>query len=91
MGKIEENLEALRDRLADLSNRADDSRENLKSLDKVRGAEDLRRRLVASLTQATTESDAVARQLGLASEALVTARQKLQDALKDITLPASPT
>jgi outer membrane protein OmpA-like peptidoglycan-associated protein len=91
MGKIEENLEALRDRLAELSNRADDSRENLKSLDKVRGAEDLRRRLVASLTQATTESDAVARQLGLASEALVTARQKLQDALKDITLPASPT
>jgi outer membrane protein OmpA-like peptidoglycan-associated protein len=91
MGKIEENLEALRERLADLSNRADDSRQNLASLDKVRGADDLRRRLVASLTQSTAESDAVARQLGLASEALVTARQKLQDALKDITLAASPT
>jgi outer membrane protein OmpA-like peptidoglycan-associated protein len=90
MGKIEENVDALRERLADLSNRADDVRENLKSLDKVRGTDDLRRRLVASLTHATTESDAVARQLGLASEALATARQKLHDALKDITLGAAP-
>ena len=86
MGKIEENVDALRERLADLSNRADDSRENLKSLDKVRGADDLRRRLVASLTQLTTESDGVARQLGLQSEALANARQKLHDALKDVTL-----
>jgi outer membrane protein OmpA-like peptidoglycan-associated protein len=90
MGKIEENVEALRERLADLSSRADDVRENLKSLDRVRGTDDLRRRLVASLTHATTESDAVARQLGLASEALATARQKLHDALKDITLGAAP-
>lgn len=89
MGKFEENVDALRERLADLSNRADDTRENLKSVDKVRGADDLRRRLVASLTQLTTESDGVARQLGLASEALAAARQKLHDALKDVTLEAT--
>lgn len=89
MARLEENVEALRERLADLSNRADDTRENLKSLDKVRSAEGLRRRLVASLTQLTTESDGVARQLGLASEALSTARQKLHDALKDVTLEPS--
>jgi len=86
MGKTEENLDALRERLADLSPRADDIRENLKALDKVKNAEDLKRRLVASLTQVTTESDALAKKLGLESESLATARAKLQDALKDINL-----
>ena len=89
MGKIEENVETLRERLGDLSSRADDARENLKSLEKVRGADDLRRRLVASLTQLTIESDAVAKKLGLESEALANARTKLHDALKEITLDAT--
>ncbi|HUS33356.1 MAG TPA: OmpA family protein [Kofleriaceae bacterium] len=86
MGKIEESLEALRDRLADLTPRADDIRENLKAIEKVRGSDDLRRRLVASLTQVTTESDAIAKKLGLESESLANARTKLQDALRDISL-----
>jgi outer membrane protein OmpA-like peptidoglycan-associated protein len=86
MGKIEESLEALRNRLADLTPRADDIRENLKALEKVKNADDLRRRLVASLTQVTTESDAIAKKLGLESESLATARTKLQDALRDINL-----
>lgn len=89
MGKLEESLEALRDQLADLSPRADDIRENLKALEKVKNADDLRRRLLASLTQVTTESDAIAKKLGLESEALATARTKLQDALRDVNLDAS--
>jgi outer membrane protein OmpA-like peptidoglycan-associated protein len=86
MGKVEESLEALRNRLADLTPRADDIRENLKALEKVKNADDLRRRLVASLTQVTTESDAIAKKLGLESESLANARTKLQDALRDINL-----
>jgi outer membrane protein OmpA-like peptidoglycan-associated protein len=88
MGKIEESLESLRDRLADIAPRADDIRENIKALEKVRNADDLRRRLVASLTQVTTESDAIAKKLGLESESLATARTKLQDALREINLDA---
>ena len=52
----------------------------------MKNAGDLRRRLVASLTQVTTESDAIAKKLGLESESLANARTKLQDALRDINL-----
>jgi hypothetical protein len=42
------------------------------------------------LTQVTTESDALARKLGADSEALATARNKLQDSLREITLEETP-
>jgi outer membrane protein OmpA-like peptidoglycan-associated protein len=90
MGTLEEDLETLRTRLADASDRADDIRENLKTVDKVRGADDLRRRLVASLSQATAESDALAKKLGLESEALASARQKLADSLRELNLAETP-
>jgi hypothetical protein len=90
MGVIEEGLEGLRDRLDDFGARGDELRENLKALDKVKGADDLRKRLIASLTQLTTESDALARKLGTDSEALATARGKLQESLRDITLDPAP-
>ncbi len=90
MGTIEENLDALRTRLADATSRADDVRENLATVDKVRGADDLRRRLLASLTQATAESDGLAKKLGLESEALATARQKLQESLRELSLDETP-
>jgi outer membrane protein OmpA-like peptidoglycan-associated protein len=86
MGALEESIEAHRSRLLDLADRAGELRENLKSLDKVRGADDVKRKLVASLSQLTTESDAIARKLGLDSEALATARSKLQDSLRELTL-----
>jgi outer membrane protein OmpA-like peptidoglycan-associated protein len=86
MGKTEEALEDLRTRIADLSGRADEIRENIKSIDKVRGADPLRRKLVASLTAVMTEADTLARQLGAQAEALATARNKLQDTLRDINL-----
>ncbi|HEX5063159.1 MAG TPA: OmpA family protein [Kofleriaceae bacterium] len=86
MGKIEEGLDGLRERIVDLSERADEIRENIRALDKVRGADPLRKKLVASLTAVTTEADALARKLGGESEALATARNKLQDALREINL-----
>lgn len=86
MGTLEDGLEELRTKLADLAQHADELRENLRALDKVRGADALRKQLVASLTAATTESDAVARELGAQSEALASARTQLQDALRDISL-----
>jgi outer membrane protein OmpA-like peptidoglycan-associated protein len=86
MGKSEEALEQLRDRLSELSQRADELRENLKALDKVKGADALRKKLVASLTTVTTEADGVAKRLGAESEALATARNKLQDSLREINL-----
>jgi hypothetical protein len=86
MGKIEEGLEGLRVRISDLSQRADELRENLKALEKVRGADALRKKLVTSLTAVTTEADAVARKLGGESEALAEARNKLQESLREISL-----
>src|SRR5262249_5106156 len=69
MGKSEEALEELRDRIGELSQRADELRENLKALEKVKGADALRKKLVASLTTVTTEADTLAKKLGTESEA----------------------
>ncbi len=86
MGSYEETIEAARTRLSDIAQRADEVRENLKALATVRGADDVRKKLLASLAQLTTESDAQAKQLGIASEALATARNKLQDSLRELSL-----
>ena len=90
MGKIEEGLMGVRERLTDLTRRADEIRQNLKSLEKVGGAAALRKKLVTSLTEVTTEADALARKLGGDSEAFAAARAKLHEALKDITLEEKP-
>ncbi|HEY5949798.1 MAG TPA: hypothetical protein VIV40_30090, partial [Kofleriaceae bacterium] len=89
MGKLEEELDGMRSRLLDLGDRGDQIRENLRALDKVGGADPLRKKLVASLTGVTTEADAIARKLGAESEALATARNKLQDSLREINLDES--
>ena len=86
MGKLEEGLEAVRDRLTDLGHRADEVRANLKALEKVGGADALRKKLVASLAQTMTEYDALARKLGTDSEALAAARDHLHAALRDLAL-----
>lgn len=86
MGTIEDELRTLRAKLSDATERSSELRENIRSLEKVRGADDLKKRLVASLTSAVAESDAIARQLGAKTEALQTARQRLSLALRDLTL-----
>ena len=84
MGAIEEQLathaRAARRRRA----RAPTSvRENLRALEKVRGADDLRKKLLASLAQVTRDADALARALAADNEALAQARHKLADSLRD--------
>jgi len=86
----EQALGAVRSRLADLGSRADEIRENLRALDKVRRADPLRKQLVASLTALTNEADALARKLGSETEAVAAARAKLEDSLRELTLDDSP-
>lgn len=86
MGTLEEELESLRTRLVDLAERGDQIRENLAAIEKVRTGDALRKKLVASLTQVTSEADTIAKKLGEQSETLATARNKLQESLRDITL-----
>jgi len=86
MGALDEKIEAARTRLADLASRADELRENLRALTHVRGADDVRRRLLASLATTSADSDAQARQLGSDSEALATTRSRLADSLRELSL-----
>jgi outer membrane protein OmpA-like peptidoglycan-associated protein len=86
MGAIEERLAATRERMSDTAARAVEVRENLRALDKVRGADDLRKQLVASLTEVTSDADALARTLAADNEALAAARRKLQNSLRDLEL-----
>jgi outer membrane protein OmpA-like peptidoglycan-associated protein len=86
MGAIEERLAAIRERLSEASARAEEVRENLRALDKVRGADDLRKKLLASLTEVTTDADALAKSLAGDDEALAQARRKLQDALREVEI-----
>lgn len=86
MGTIEDELVALRARISEISSRAHELRGSIKALDRVRGADDLRKKLVASLTQTTSESDTIARTLGTRTEALAAVRSRLQVALSELTL-----
>ncbi|MDB4959282.1 MAG: hypothetical protein JWO36_6851 [Myxococcales bacterium] len=86
LGVLEEETVELRRRVGDLAAHAQDIRENLRAIDKVAGTVDLRKKLVANLTQATADTDALARSLGAKLEALATTRSRLQDSLREITL-----
>lgn len=86
MGALEEDARKIRTRIVDISQRAIELRDSLRAVEKVRGADDLRRKLLAGLAATTTESDALARQLGEKTEALATARARLGDAVRDLTL-----
>jgi prefoldin subunit 5 len=86
MGALEDETLELRNRVGDLASRAEEIRENLRTIDKVAGAAELRKKLIANLTQATADGDALARSLGAKLEAIATMRSKLQDSLREITL-----
>jgi hypothetical protein len=86
MGGIEDRLAATRERISEVAQRAAEIRDNLRALDKVRGADDVKKKLLASLTQVTTDADAQARALATDNEKLADARRKLQDALRDVEL-----
>lgn len=86
LAALEDDARKIRARIVDVSERAIEQRASLRAIDKVRGAEDLRRKLLAGLSTTTAESDALARSLGEKAEALATARARLADALRDLTL-----
>jgi outer membrane protein OmpA-like peptidoglycan-associated protein len=86
MGAIEDRLAATRERMSDVAARAEEVRANLHALDKVRGADDLRKKLLASLAEVTSDADALARTLATDNEALAQARHKLQESLRDLEL-----
>jgi outer membrane protein OmpA-like peptidoglycan-associated protein len=88
LGKLEGEIAAQRERVGDLAARGEELRESLKALDKVRGADDLRKKLVADLAVTTADADALQRTLAAKSEAQATARGKLQDALRELVLDA---
>jgi outer membrane protein OmpA-like peptidoglycan-associated protein len=89
MGALEESIEAHRTRLSDLAARSEELRESLRALEKVKGSDDVKKKLVANLAQTTTDADAVGRKLGLDSEALANARTRLADSLREISLGES--
>mgnify|MGYP001550644991 CR=1 FL=1 len=75
--------------LVSVAARAEEVRENLRVLDKVHGASDLRKKLLASLGEVTSDADALARTLATDNEALASARRRLQDGLRDLELTGS--
>ncbi|MFN0252391.1 MAG: OmpA family protein, partial [Kofleriaceae bacterium] len=86
MAVLEEDARKIRTRIVDISARAIELRESLRTIDKVRGADDLRKKLLANLATTTTESDVLARSLGEKTEALATARVRLADLIRDLSL-----
>jgi outer membrane protein OmpA-like peptidoglycan-associated protein len=86
MAAVEEEITAARRKLDDVSARSYEIRESLRALEKVRTADDLRKKLVASLATATQESDQLTKEIAVKSEALAAVRGRLQDAIRDLSL-----
>lgn len=86
MATLEDEARKVRARIADVSQRAIELRDSLRAIDKVRGADDLRKKLLAGLEKTNADSDALARSLGEKTEALATSRARLADAIRDLTL-----
>jgi outer membrane protein OmpA-like peptidoglycan-associated protein len=88
LGKVETELSALRQQLADVTARGGDLERSLATVGKLPGAEaaELRKRLVASLAAATASADDIARKLAAASARQIEARIKVQTAVEGLTL-----
>lgn len=59
---------------------------SLRALDKVQGAGDLRKTLVASLRETTTATDTLTKTIEGKSAALATVRSRLQETIRELTL-----
>ena len=86
---LEEQLAGLRARVVELADRGHELRESLRTLERVRNVDDLRKKLVDGLARATAESDAVARALGEKAEAIAAMKSRLADAIRELTLDGS--
>ena len=86
MTVLEDEVSTARSRFTDVVQRAQEIRDSLKALDKVANADDLRKKLVANLRETTTESDTLTKTVEAKTQALATARTRLQDLLRDLAL-----
>nr|HEX4317336.1 OmpA family protein [Kofleriaceae bacterium] len=86
VARLEAELDTARERMGDVASRAGELRASLTALDKVANADDLRRKLVASLAATTAETDALARTLADRGAELATARARLADAIRDLEI-----
>ena len=66
--------------------RAHEIRSSITALASVKNADDLRKKLVIALATATTDADALTKQLAAKTEALTAARSRLADAIRDLVL-----
>ncbi|HWO25561.1 MAG TPA: OmpA family protein [Kofleriaceae bacterium] len=92
MGAVEEEIKAARRKLDDVSARSYEIRESLRALEKVRTADDLRKKLVGSLATATQDQEQLTKEITAKSETLAAARGRLMDAIRDRSLdePGAP-
>jgi outer membrane protein OmpA-like peptidoglycan-associated protein len=86
MSAVEQEILAARRKLDDVSARSYEIRESIRALEKVRTADDLRKKLVANLATATADSDKLTKEITAKSEALAAVRGRLQDAIRDLQL-----
>jgi outer membrane protein OmpA-like peptidoglycan-associated protein len=73
------------DRLLEISGRAGEVRASLQAIGRDPGAADLRRRLLASLTELTQESEKLGRALSERGAVEITMRTRLQDAVQRLS------
>jgi hypothetical protein len=86
MAGVEQEILAARRTLDDVGARSYEIRESIRALEKVRTADDLRKKLVANLATATADSDKLTKEITVKSEALAAVRGRLQDAIRDLVL-----
>ncbi len=92
LGKIETEQVSLRQQLADATARAGDLERSIATVAKLPGADaaELRKRLLAGLTAATTRADDVSRALATSSARAIEARIKVQTEIEGLTLEQEP-
>ena len=90
--KLAEGSEHLREQLADLTQRADELRESLRTVEKMASAAALARELLGKLQDASQKSEAISKQRVARSEAMAAASARYTELLRDLRFdePAAP-
>lgn len=93
LGGVEQELSGLREQLGDAGQRVGDLEDSLRATSKLPGPEaaELRKRLIASLTAATTDADRLALAIASRSARVAEARVILQTAITGLGLEMSST
>jgi len=86
LGKIEEEIEALRVQLADAGQHSAELRESLRAIEKTPRATPLQQKLLERLSQATARIDQLTAKLADRNAAHAEARARLTDKLRDVHL-----